>query len=173
VLAVSIGLVVCGLCSAILLCALYMLYGRKKKKRSPPRQETPFVEYPEDQQPLNNPSMMSTMVDMQQSDPDLMQSQYMQVNVPPLQPMAPPLAGNIGSIPTLQNVVPMQTMPPPQAPMSYTPQAAGMSMYGGQSVYSQAAGTSVYQNASPLANTVSAMPTYQNVSYSSVPPTIY
>merc|ERR1719498_123538 len=43
VLAVAVGLTVCGLCTAVLLCALYFMFGRKKKKRSPPNRETPFV----------------------------------------------------------------------------------------------------------------------------------
>jgi len=184
VLAVSLGLVGCC-CLFACVIGLYFMFGRgKKKRKAQPRQETPFVgDYPEDQQPLNGQaSMMSTMVDMQQSAPDLCESQYMQVQVPPLQPVqASVYSGNIGSVPTMQNVVPMQTMPPPppMAPMSmsYAPQGQGSYFSQGQgSAYIQQGQGSMYQNASPLANTVSAVPAQYTgafQSYQNVPPTIY
>jgi len=158
VLAIACVLIACGLLSVCIVGLLYFLFGKKKKRKTQPRKETPFVGdyYPEDQQPLNQQSQMSTMVDMPQRDAqDLCESQYMQVQVPPLQAYAAPNTGNIGSIPTMQNVVPMQTMPPPPPPLalSYAPPT-----YGGGSLFSQG---SYYQNASPLANTVSALPTTQ------------
>lgn len=192
VLAIACVLVVCGLLSVCIVGLLYFLFGRKKKRKTQPRQETPYPgEYPEDQQPLNQGGM-GTMVDMQQTAPDLCESQYMQVQVPPLQAAAPPTYGNIGSIPTMQNVVPMHTMPPPPPPpmaMSYAPApATGGSLFSqpagsvyaqqGQSVYAQQGQSlftagSHYQNASPLANTVNALPTTAFASMQQLPPTIY
>jgi len=159
VLAIACVLIACGLLSVCIVGILYFLFGKKKKRKTQPRKETPFVGdyYPEDQQPLNQQSQMSTMVDMrQQQAQDLCESQYMAVQAPPQQMYAAPNTGNLGSIPTMQNVVPMQTMPPPPPPpmsMSYAPP-----MQGGGSLFSQG---SYYQNASPLANTVSALPTTQ------------
>jgi hypothetical protein len=174
VLAIACVLVVCGLLSVCIVGLLYFCFGKKKKRKTAPRQEPDY--YPEDQQPLNG-RQMSTRVDMA---PDLCESQYMQVNVPPLQPAQSQFVANIGSVPTMQNVVPMQTMPPPPPPamMSYAQPASG-SLFSqqGQSLFAPAAQGqnlftqgSYYQNASPLANTVNALPTQQFVN---MPPTIY
>lgn len=176
VLAIACVLVVCGLLSVCIVGLLYFFFGKKKKRKIAPRQEMDY--YPEDQQPLNGVGQMSTRVDMA---PDLCESQYMQVNVPPLQVAPSQFVANIGSVPTMQNVVPMQTMPPPPPPMamSYAPQPASGSLFSqqGQSLFAPAtqgqslfAQGSYYQNASPLANTVNALPTQQ---YVNMPPTIY
>lgn len=178
VLAIACVLVGCGLLAICVGGILCFFFSKKKKRKTQPRKETPFVgDYPEDQQPLNQQSQMSTRVDMPQQQ-DLCESQYMQVQVPPLQQQsyAVPNTGNLGSIPTMQNVVPMQTMPPPPPPpmaMSYAPPAQGGSLFS-QGSY--------YQNASPLANTVNALPTTQFSQFApagsqygqyGLPPTIY
>jgi len=137
VLALACGLVVCGLCVCIIVAAMYCCGNKKKRARKmPPTRETPNV-VPEDQEP-----MMGTRMDMDQSGLDLNASQYMPVNLPPL---TPGYAGGvgIGSIPTMTNVVPMQTMPPPPPQLGFS-QPATLN-YG-------------LQQASPLANTVNVLP---------------
>merc|ERR1740117_2200467 len=92
---------------------------------------------------------MGTMLDVPQSAPELNESMYSPV-LPALNPGMGYAGGvGIGSIPTMTNVVPMQTMPPPPPP----PQYGGGSVFAGagsqfsvnQSRFS--APSSVYQQA--------------------------
>lgn len=177
--AVTIGLVllVGGCLCLCLVAAAFYLFGRKKKRKTQPRKETPeipdyngsaYVKTDEEQALLNAGGQGDAMAQTQ----DLMSSQYMQVTpapvVAPLTPVLPATMNNIGSVPTMANVVPMVTMPP--TAMSYAPQPsvqasapgsvyqAGTSVYqAGTSVY-QAQPASVYQNAFPLTMTAN-MPT--------------
>lgn len=183
VLAVACGLVVCGMLAICIVCVMQLCCNKKKRTRKlPPARETPM---PEDQMPM----MASQMESARGPAPDLNESQYMPVTVPPLTPGSGYAGGvGLGSIPTMANVVPMQTMPPP--PPQYA--AAGTSVYqsAAPSVYQSAAPVGSYsmqrsyiqqgsqfQQASPLANTVSALPTMNNMPTTAfnmqAPPTTY
>jgi len=147
--AIAVMLVVCGLLAVCLIALLFVMFARKKRAhKTQLRRQTPYLGggFPEDQQPLNRGER--TMMDMPHTL-DLCESQYMQVQVRPLAP-----GQGMGSVPTMQNVVPMQTMPPPPPPpvaMSYASQPSRYS--------AGVAPGSYHQNASPLANTVNALPT--------------
>jgi len=178
VLAVACGLVVCGMLAICIVCVMQLCCNKKKRTRKlPPARETPM---PEDQMPM----MASQMESARGPAQDLNESQYMPVNVPPLVPGQGYAGGvGLGSIPTMANVVPMQTMPPPppqyqQAGTSVYQSAAPVGSYMQQRSYiSQNAGASIYQQASPLANTVSALPTMNNMPTTAfnmqAPPTTY
>lgn len=180
VLMVACGLVVCGLLAVIIICLLHCFGGKKKRGKTRPTRETAIV--PEDQQPLNA-GVNRDLPLAPTTDLPGMESQYMPVAPPQMsaysaqpsayiaQPSAyaqqstyaqqsaysaqPSAYAGIGSVPTMQNVVPMQTMPPPPP----------------QSVYAPAA--SQFTPASPLANTVNALPTTAYSNMPQIPPTIY
>lgn len=157
VLAVACGLVVCGMLAICIVCVMQLCCNKKKRTRKlPPARETPM---PEDQMPM----MASQMESARGPAQDLNESQYMPVSVPPLVAGSGYAGGvGLGSIPTMANVVPMQTMPPPppqyqQAGTSVYQSAAPVGSYSMQRSYIQQG--SQFQQASPLANTVSALPT--------------
>merc|ERR1719389_1085441 len=130
VLMVACGLVVCGLLAVIIICLLHCFGGKKKRGKTRPTRETAIV--PEDQQPLNA-GVNRDLPLAPTTDLPGMESQYMPVAPPQMsaysaQPSAyiaqpstyaQQLAysawslayAGIGSVPTMQNVVPMQTMP--------------------------------------------------------------
>lgn len=175
VLAVACGLVVCGMLAICIVCVMQLCCNKKKRTRKlPPARETPM---PEDQMPM----MASQMESARGPAPDLNESQYMPVNVPPLTPGSGYAGGvGLGSIPTMANVVPMQTMPPPPpqyaaAGTSVYQSAAPVGSYSMQRSYIQQG--SQFQQASPLANTVSALPTMNNMPTTAfnmqAPPTTY
>lgn len=179
--------VACGVAACLILCIavgclLHFFAGKNKKRKVRPTRDT-YDPMPEDQQPLKKGiDMQETLTDLPGAESQYMQqstyvqggsvfggmeSQYMPVG---------PMQG-IGSVETMQNVVPMQTMPP-RPPMFSAPSSvyggAPSSVYaqGPQSVYAQGPQSVYAQNsvqASPLANTMSALPTQQLY----MPPTQY
>jgi len=179
-LAVACGLVVCGMLAICVVCIMQLCCNKKKRTRKlPPARETPM---PEDQMPM----MASQMESARGPSPDLNESQYMPVSVPPLVAGSGYAGGvGLGSIPTMANVVPMQTMPPPPPQPSYA--AAGTSVYQSAAPAAPVGSYSMqrsyiqqgsqFQQASPLANTVSALPTVNNMPTTAfnmqAPPTTY
>lgn len=159
-LVIACTLVGCAVCILVGIC-LKMLSGKKKRgkaKAAPP----PSVVVPEDQQPMM-PNRMDDAKQKWASELDN-QSQYMPVEtamqVPPLVPAMTPSYSYSGGMPTMTNVVPMQTMPPPPPPpVQYT---STMPTSG----YMQMQPAGIQMMPSPLANTVTNMP----AAYSVAPP---
>jgi hypothetical protein len=125
----------CALCLGILVCVLACM-GKKSsdKKKRRPSKETNV--YPEENMPL-----ASAYVGAYQPD-YLIESQYLPVQAAPVISTAG-YPTTTAALPTMSNVIPMQTMPPSQM---YTQGYTNAGAYAAQ--------------ASPLANTVNALPSY-------------
>lgn len=158
-LAIACILVLVGICVAVGVCVMF-LCNRKKRGR-----KAKGMVVPEEAEPMMATTDNRMDEAKQKWESELNASQYMQVDAPamvvaPLVPAMTPSYSYAGSMPTMQNVVPMQTMPPPPPP----PMQFAQSNYGVQQGYQP-----MYtQQASPLANTMSALPTTQF----SVPPLV-
>jgi len=170
IIGIAGGLVCCGLLAVCVVCLMHVCGGKNKKKRAKkinPREENMI---PEDQMPLNQ-SVLQTKTDLPGFE-----SQYMPA-LPPLNGSAyaatpsvyatPSAYAGLGSVPTMQNInIPMQTMPPPPPMFNQN-----VSVFSQNPMYQ--GGGSAFMPASPLANTVNALPTTAFTNTGGMPTQIY